>query len=500
MLVAKPGFSLVAGVLLLLGAIPALPGKAAEASKVIIGFHEFPGAAHQELIDSLAGQISHVYTLIPAIAATVPEDALGALQNHPLVAYIEEDAEVTSIDTSYLSMSSPPLDLSAASTEDEYERSWGVRRIGSRSPHAQGITGKEVKIAIIDSGIDYNHEDLDGNYRGGYDFVFDDDDPMDDSFVSHGTNIAGIIAAEKNGIGVVGVAPDASLYALKVLTSFGNADISDVIAALQWAVDNEMDIANISIEGTHSETLKAACDAAYEAGLLIIAAAGNSSGEAVRYPASYDSVVAVTNIDKENNVASSAAIGSEIELSAPGESIYSTARTNSTGYGKLSGTSQAAPHVTGAAALVLSSGTLEDINGDGERDNKDLRLLLQTAVDDLGATGKDELFGFGLVDLEKIFSIHLQRTEPWLSGWQTYNMENKNYSISIQNNSLYAVIVWVSENGVIRRDLSSIHTFRDHRQPPPQQAEFEINALGTSFEVIFIPFGKVGSSADITIN
>ncbi len=493
---------LVATLLVVIGVISPYPGMAAE-HEVIVGFHEHPGASQRGLIESLGGQIYREYNLIPAIVAKMPTANLAALRNHPLVAYVEQDTEVTSIDPPYLSMLSASTGLSAASTQDEYAHSWGVQHIGSEVAHSQGITGKGVKIAVIDSGIDYGNEELDGNYQGGYDFVHDDNDPRDDSYSSHGTHVAGVIAAEKNGIGVVGVAPEASLYALKVLTSFGSGLTSDTVAAIQWAVDNNMDIINISIQGEDKASLKAACDAAYNAGLLIVAAAGNTYGQSASYPASYDSVVAVTNTDKDNNLASSAPVSPEIELSAPGESIFSTARTRYNNYGTLSGTSQAAPHVTGMAALILSSGKLKDLNSDGEINNKDLRLELQASTDDLGDTGKDELFGYGLVNVEKAIppaiQIHLERTQQWLAGWQAYTMENGNHHVSIQNNSLYGMISWVSENGTFRRDLSGVHIFKGYRQQLPQQIDFELDATNTSLKVVFIPFGKIGSSADITI-
>jgi len=498
----KHGYAIVTTLFLITGLVSAQENMAAE-HKVIIGFHEHPDTSWRELIEELDGQIYHEYSLIPAVAAKIPAANLAALHHHPLITYVEQDTEIASIEPPYLSsILSTIAGFSAANTQDEYALSWGVEHIGSKAVHSRGITGKGVKIAVIDSGIDYDNEDLDDNYQGGYDFVFNDNDPRDDSFNSHGTHVAGIIAAEKNSIGAVGVAPEASLYALKVLTSFGSGLTSDIVAAIQWAVDNDMDIINISIAGEHSDSLKAACDAAYNAGLLIVAAAGNTNGQPTSYPASYSSVIAVTATDKDNNLASFAPTGPEVELSAPGMSIYSTARTPNN-YGTLDGTSQAAPHVAGLAALILSSGELKDLNSDGEINNKDLRLELQAAVDDLGDTGKDELFGYGLVNVGKAIppaiQLRLERTQQWLKGWQAYTMENENYHVSIQNSSLYGMISWISENGTFRRDLSAVHIFRGYRQQLPQQIDFELDASNTSFRVIFIPFGKIGSSADITI-
>ncbi len=471
---------------------------------VIIGFRDTLTASQRELVVTHGGEIRREYRLIPALAARIPEAALVELRAHPLVAYVEEDTTVTRIEDEHPSKRKTPTAafLRAASTDEEYENAWGVRHMGAEFAHIQGITGQGIKIAVIDSGLDYNHEELDGNYAGGYDFVHDDPDPMDDTYNSHGTNVAGIIAAEKNGIGVVGVAPEASLYALKVLTSIGTGLTSSTVAAIEWAVDNDMDIINISIQGEHRESLQQACDAAYDAGLLIVAAAGNTNGDPVSYPAAYDSVVAVTSTDENDTLPDFVPQGPEVELAAPGNKIYSTARVFR-GYTTLSGTSQAAPHVTGLAALLLSSGRLTDLDDDGLVDNRDLRIALQQATEDLGDAGRDELFGFGLVNTRKAFppaaEIRLERGEQWFSGWAHYRLEDKKTHLFVENDSLYGLITFVSENGVFRRDLSRVDIFGGYRQTLPQTFDFGLDASGTAFDVIFVPFGKTGSSANITI-
>ena len=388
-----------------------------------------------------------------------------------------------------------------------------MQHIGSKTVHNRDITGKGISVAVIDSGIDYTHDDLKDNYQGGYDFINNDNYPMDDSNYpnhSHGTNVAGIIAAQKNDTGVVGVAPEVSLYALKVLNEQGSGDTSHVIAAIEWAVENGIDIINLSMEMNNAflgnqekQALQAACEAAYNAGVLIVAAAGNTFGQEVNYPAAFDSVIAVTATDRDNIPADFSPESIKIELSAPGKDIYSTARVSKGGYNTLSGTSQAAPHVTGVAALILSSGNLEDMNNDGEINNKDLRIKLQVSVNDLDRAGKDELFGYGLVNADEAVTptnqIYIERTQQWLNGWKTHTVENGIHDISIQNHSLYGIISWVSENGLFRQDLSTVHIFESSQQQPLQQIDFSLDATGTSFKITFIPFGKIGSSAKIII-
>ena len=141
--------------------------------------------------------------------------------------------------------------------------------------------GDGVKVAIIDTGIDYTHSDLNDSYKGGYDFVNNDDDPMDDA--GHGTHCAGIVAAEDNGAGVVGVAPEAYLYGVKVLDSGGSGYWSDVIAGIDWSVQNDMQIISTSLGGGSFASLWAACDAAYNAGIVVVASAGNSGNSPWRH-------------------------------------------------------------------------------------------------------------------------------------------------------------------------------------------------------------------------
>ena len=226
-------------------------------ARVIITFHHQPGPAQEALIQSLGGEVHHTFHLIPGLSGIVPEEALFGLSHNPHVAGIYLDTQVHAIDA-------------------ELDNTWGVKRIGAGTVHDGENTGTGVKVAIIDSGIDYTHPDISANYVGGYDFVNDDEDPLDDN--GHGTHVAGTVAALKNDIGVVGVAPQASLYALKVLDANGSGYWSDIIAALEWAVDNGMQVTNNSYgagqnPGSAIETAFANADAA---GILAIAAAGNS--------------------------------------------------------------------------------------------------------------------------------------------------------------------------------------------------------------------------------
>ena len=369
-------------------------GAAAEpaaSTRVIITFHQPPGASQRMLVRDLGGIVRHSYALVPAVAAELPPGAVAFLRAAPGVAMVEEDQLVEAVDA-------------------ELDDAWGVKHIGAGEVHPTN-SGEGVKVAIIDSGIDYNHSDLNGNYAGGYDFVAEDTDPFDDC--GHGTLVAGVVAAEDDDSGVVGVAPAAELYALKALWLWPDdrcrGYVSDIIAALDWAVAQDMDVVNMSIAvADYSLGLDTAVGNAYQAGLVLVAAAGNSNpcpgdpaADNVVYPARFDEVIAVAATDQEDERACFSGTGPTVELAAPGLMVWTTFYPGG-GYWWASGTSLASPHVAGAAALVLASGISDD-NGNG-RVNDEARLWLQATADDLGTAGRDTWYGFGLVDVRSLVS------------------------------------------------------------------------------------------------
>ena len=190
---------------------------------MLIGFTNSPGPAEQALVRGRGGNVTRSFRLVRAIAASLPAPAINALRRTPGVTAIEPDGTLTLSDA-------------------ELDNTWSVKRIGAGTVHAGGNRGASVTVAVIDSGIDYTHPELGANYAGGYDFVNDDTDPMDDN--GHGTHVAGTIAALDNGTGVVGTAPLVSIYALKAFDAAGSGSFSDVIAALDWAVTHGVQITN----------------------------------------------------------------------------------------------------------------------------------------------------------------------------------------------------------------------------------------------------------------
>lgn len=457
----------------------------------IVGFKNRPGLADRDLIHRANGKIKRTFKLIPAMVTELSEQEIDTIRNDKNVSFVEEDSIVTAVQ----SVPGP-----------EYLDAWGIPQIGADLAHESGNRGQGVKIAVIDSGIDYTHPDLDGNYKGGYDFVFKDEDPHDDSWNSHGTHVAGVIAAEADGEGVVGVAPEADLYAVKVLDGAGYGLISWVIAGLEWAVENEMDVVNMSIGHTeHNQALQDACDRAYEAGLLLVGAAGNTRGGEVTYPGVYESVIAVTATDQDDLIAWMSPEGPEVELSAPGLGVWSTVRR---GHGYLHGTSQAAPHVTGTAALFLSAG-LDDVNGDQNIDVKDLRATLQATAVDLDVSGRDSVYGYGLVDAASAlwpsvqsmnYTLMRNHTGRWGDA-VTVSLSEAIFEIKITNHGLTRVVVNVFENGLLQRELSTQFRFKKHSKAKKQrdQESWVLDATGASYEVVIIPQGRRWASADIEI-
>lgn len=482
---------------IMLNMIMIMNAEAAADRDVIIGFNKSIGPTEKAIVQSYGGVIKKSFHLIPAIAAKVPDTAINAIRKEMRVAYVEND--------------------SIYMAADEYMSSWGVQHIGTQSVHNQSIYGDGVNISVLDTGIDYNHPEFAGNYKGGYDFVFNDTDPWDDNCLTflatcHGTHVSGIVAAANNGVGMVGVAPNASLYAVKVLDGSGRGFASWIISGIQWAVDNNMDIASMSIEGyTYDEPLRLAVENAYNAGVLLIAAGGNTNGGPVLYPAAYDRVIAVTAINDTNQKASFSPIDPKIELAAPGVNIYSTVRD---GYGYLSGTSMSTPYVTGVAALIIA-GNLSDVNGDGRADNKDVRQILDDSAKDLGTTGRDSIYGYGMVDAQKavlgteyvppppppppheepfVINLTLVRTKgPEIKDAKNVSLLQGNYSIKIKSINLTKIEMKVYENGTFRKNLSSTYKFNKTKI-----IETSLN-ISKNVNVTFVPYGDKNTVGYVTI-
>jgi subtilisin len=298
---------------------------------------------------------------LKGMAAVVPPGRLAALQNDPRVAYVEPDVEVT------IAAQSMPT---------------GIPRIFADTNPNIGIDGNDdyrvdVDVAVLDTGVDFQHPDL--NVVGGINCVLisrlgctagGDDDHY------HGTHVAGTIAAIDNGTGVVGVAPGARIWAVKVLNAQGSGSLSTVIGGIDWVTANAatIEVANMSLGGFgYSQAEYDAIQAAVNAGVAFAVSAGNSAANAALYsPASFNNVLTTSaladfdglpgglgaqtcRVDVDDTLADFSNWGAAVDIAAPGVCILSTYPIEQGSYGTISGTSMASPHVAGALALLASA-------------------------------------------------------------------------------------------------------------------------------------------------
>ncbi|KGX83542.1 peptidase S8 [Pontibacillus marinus BH030004 = DSM 16465] len=354
---------------LVAGQLPVSAQSKASVSDYLVGFEKEVKQKQLNQLEQAGGEVKHEFKYMNVVQVSLTDQAVKALQNNPNVAYIEEDAKVQAF-----GQTTP----------------WGITEINADDVQSNGTTGTGVKVAVLDSGISASHEDL--SVAGGASFVDGEPDPYNDGN-GHGTHVAGTIAGLDNTLGVLGVSPDVSLYAVKVLGSDGSGTYSGIIKGVEWAVSNNIDVVNMSLGGSRGSTsLQQAMDNAYNSGVLLVAAAGNDGTRGkkntIGYPAKYSSVMAVGAVDSNLNRASFSSVGSELEVMAPGVDIYSTLPGNS--YDYYNGTSMASPHVAGAAALILAN--------DGSLTNAEVRSLLNDTATPLGDSF---YYGNGFINVQE---------------------------------------------------------------------------------------------------
>jgi thermitase len=330
-----------------------------------------PDAAKANVHQRLGGKVIGVIPEIDVLVVSVPQNqaaekarAYGAEKN---VKFAEPDYVATAI----------------FEPNDPYFTSqWGLTKI--QAPQAWDVTtgSSDVKIAILDTGIDQDHPDLASKIVANWNFTTSS--TVDDRY-GHGTHCAGIAAAiTNNSIGVAGVGFNTSLMNGKVLDDKGSGYYSWIASGITWATNNGAKVISMSLGGSSaSSTLENAVNYAWNNGVVVVAAAGNNRNTAPVYPGYYSNCIAVAATDQNDAKASFSTYGSWVDVAAPGVSIYSTLPNHSnsigTNYGSLSGTSMATPHVAGLAGIVWATGY--------GTSNNSVRSRIESTADAIAGTG-----------------------------------------------------------------------------------------------------------------
>ena len=254
----------------------------------------------------------------------------------------------------------------------------------------------DMTVAIMDTGIDDKHPDLENNIVPGKNFTDEgnSDDTSDKN--GHGTHVAGTVGATDNEK-VVGVSWKVGLMPVKVLDEEGSGTLANIAEGIEWIIEEKnADIINLSLGSSAStNTLKSAVENAHNAGIILIASAGNEGEDEVFYPAAYEEVIAVGSVDYDMEKSSFSNYGDKLDFMAPGEKIYSTIPDGN--YENLYGTSMAAPHVSGVVALMLAQSEIEPDH---------IKTFLKKSAQDLGENkGKDYEYGYGLINSHAAINI-----------------------------------------------------------------------------------------------
>jgi thermitase len=441
--------------------IPAEAGVEFVPGQILVRFH--PATSKGRADQILAAQGVSRLRRIPALGVDVlqlPEQAplektLQAFRHLPEVAYAE-----------------PNYILHIAQTSEWQDNQWAPQKIHAPQAWVAIPDPAPVVIAVVDTGVDYRHSQLqpnlwsnaaevngvagvDDDQNGyvddlhGWDFANNDNDPLDDHF--HGTHVAGIAAAAYSSgpDSMVGICPFCQIMPVKALDATGSGSLDVVANGITYAADQGAQVINLSLGATMgATTLQNAITYAWNHGAMVAAAAGNNGVQTMFYPAAYPEAVAVasTNIDDMRSCFSNyGAWGTDfVDVSAPGESIYSATPLDESGldtYNIYSGTSMASPHVAGLAGLLFAQ--------NASRTNAQVRELIETTTIDLGPSGLDPFFGSGRIDALRAVTND-QTAIPPAEGLFSSNPTASGYAHArklVQDTNGVLHLIWHTQEG-----------------------------------------------------
>ncbi len=313
---------------------------------------------------------------------------------------LSNDSNVLYVEPDYVK------NISYVPDDTYYDNQWGLPSINA--PTAWDVTAggsNSTIIAIIDTGVDITHPDLSPNIIPGYNALNDSTIVTDEH--GHGTHVAGIAAARiNNTVGIAGLAGNCKIMPIKVAGASGSMLTSNVAKGIIWAADNGAKVINLSLGGTgYTQTENDAVQYAYNKGVTIVAAKGNSNTSAAHYPADFEHVISVGSVGKTNVKSSFSNYGPTLDVVAPGESIYSSIKGG--GYGNMQGTSMASPYVAGLAALIVSE--KPDLAPD------QVSQIITSTCTDLGTVGFDNTYGNGLINAAQALNAEPDTTSPVLT-------------------------------------------------------------------------------------
>jgi len=375
-----------------------------DSAELVIGLSDMRPDSYSELVDlveSDGGKVANTVLMdhkVAALVADMPNETLSSFTSKVramgLARYVEPNMK---------------FKIDSIPNDPDWPKQWGPQKIEADWAWNTTMGDPSVLVAVVDTGIDWNHPDLAENYVPlGYDWVNNDPDPMDDN--GHGTHCAGVIAAAiNNNIGMAGLA-QVRVMAEKGLDASGSGWTSDLASAIIHAVDQGANIISCSWGSyVKSTLLHEAVRYAYDHGVLVVAAAGNDATDIKNYPAAYDEVFAVTATDQNDDPASFTNFGNWVEVAAPGVQIYSTVWDDS--YAYMSGTSMSTPHVSGVAALIW--GRFPNMTRD------QVWAQLQYTAEDLGDPGFDVYYGFGRISAKKAVEQAPAEHDVLILNWKT---------------------------------------------------------------------------------